>query len=121
MPRGVLIAQSSPVSAERAEEHNRWYDEDHIPGILQIPGFLGARRYRVRDAGHLRATPETPTYLTVYEIETDDVDTALNELTARSADGRIPRSSAVATQPPPIVAFYEQCGEPQEAAQSEQS
>ncbi|MCK9899885.1 hypothetical protein CC117_21700 [Parafrankia colletiae] len=107
MPRGVLIAQSSPVSAELEEEYNRWYDEDHIPGILQVPGFLAARRYHVREAGHLQVPPGSFRYLTIYEIETDDVDAMLRELRARSADGRVPRSRTVAMQPPPTLTFYE--------------
>ena len=107
MPKGILIAQSSPVSPDREAEYHRWYDEEHIPDILRIPGFVSARRYRVRDTGRIKAAPSTPTYLTIYEVESDDLDATLNELSARSADGRVRRSNTVRTDPPPITTFYE--------------
>jgi len=107
MPKGILVAQSSPVSPEREDDYNKWYDEEHIPDILAIPGFVSARRYRVRDAGPIKAAPATPTYLTIYEIEADDLDAKLTELRERSADGRVRRSNAVRLDPPPITTFYE--------------
>ena len=107
MPKGVMVVQSRPVSAEREDEYNKWYDEAHMPDIRQIPGFVSARRYRVRDAGSVTADPATPTYLAIYEIEADDLNVPLNELSARSAEGRVRRSDALQTDPRPVVTFYE--------------
>lgn len=107
MPRGVFVVQCRPVSAEREDEFNTWYDEEHIPDVLRIPGMVTARRYRARDAAHITVGADTREYLTVYEIEADDLAAPLAELAARSADGRVRRSSSVQSDPPPLRTFYE--------------
>jgi hypothetical protein len=48
------------VSVEHEEEFNRWYDEEHIPERLSIPGVLNAARYVAVRGG--------PKYLACYEI-----------------------------------------------------
>ena len=30
MPKGIMVVQSRPVSAEREGEYNDWYDNTHI-------------------------------------------------------------------------------------------
>ena len=50
------------VPAEHEDEFNRWYDEEHIPERLSIPGVLNAARYVAVRGG--------PKYLACYEIET---------------------------------------------------
>ncbi|KPM51074.1 hypothetical protein CcI49_10115 [Frankia sp. CcI49] len=107
MAKGVFVVQSHPVSPEREDEFNKWYSEEHIPDILEIPGFVSAKRYRLRDAGHLTADPAARAYLTVYEIEADDLGAPLLEMAARSAEGRVRRSSSVQVDPPPVRSFYE--------------
>jgi len=34
----------SDTDAEFETEFNRWYDEEHVPRLLQVPGFLSAGR-----------------------------------------------------------------------------
>ena len=46
------------------EEYNRFYDEEHIPTLLKLPGYHAATRYRAIDA--------EPRYLTVWEIDSLD-------------------------------------------------
>lgn len=45
---GLLMvwADSDP---EFESGFNRWYDQEHLPRMLQIPGFLSAARYRAPD------------------------------------------------------------------------
>ncbi|MBL7501094.1 hypothetical protein I6A84_17685 [Frankia sp. CNm7] len=105
MPKGILLVQSNPVSAEREAEYNRWYDEEHIPDVRAVPGFVAARRYRVRDAGGIKAGPSTPSYVIIYEVEADDFDVPMEELGLRTQQGRIRLSDAIDL--PSIVAFYE--------------
>ena len=38
---GLLMVWSD-VDAEFEAEFNRWYDEEHISRLLQVPGFLSA-------------------------------------------------------------------------------
>jgi antibiotic biosynthesis monooxygenase (ABM) superfamily enzyme len=57
----VYVATTS-VEPEWEEEFNRWYDEEHLPNLLQVPGYLSARRYVAVDG--------EPKYLAFYEIAT---------------------------------------------------
>ena len=59
----MVWAQNIP--ADKDEEFNRWYDVEHIPEILTMPGFLSAARYR--------ALSGSPTYVACYEMEGPDV------------------------------------------------
>jgi hypothetical protein len=97
-----MVVQSRPVSAEREDEYNDWYDNTHIPEILAIPGFVGVRRYKVPG-------PE-PVYLAICDIEADDLSAPAKELRARSAAGRNTPSDAIQLDPPPVVTVYEELG-----------
>jgi hypothetical protein len=53
------------IDSEFEAEFNRWYDEEHIPLLLQVPGFLSAGRYS--------AVKGSPKYLAIYELEDHNV------------------------------------------------
>ena len=57
--RGLLMVYVD-VPAAVEEEFNRWYDEEHIPERLSIPGVLSAARYVAVRGG--------PKYLACYEL-----------------------------------------------------
>jgi hypothetical protein len=61
---GVLLVLNDVVEACE-EEFNRWYQQQHIPERLGVPGFRTARRYRAVDG--------QPAYMAVYECESIDV------------------------------------------------
>jgi hypothetical protein len=46
-------------------------------------------------------------YLTIYEIEADDLTGPVKELRARSAAGQTTKSDTLQTDPPPVVTLYE--------------
>jgi len=49
-----------------ADEYNAWYDQEHLPRLVTVPGVLRARRYdRVSGPG--------PRYLTAYELTAPEV------------------------------------------------
>ena len=100
MPKAIMVVQTGPVSADREDEYNHWYSGTHIPEILAVPGFVGARRYK------LAGDDSTPSYLAIYEIEADDVFAPVKELGARSASGQQRRRPG--TDPPPVVTIYHQ-------------
>ena len=56
---GLLLVYSD-VAPEHDEEYNRWYNDEHIPERLSIPGVLNAARYQAVQGG--------PKYLAVYEL-----------------------------------------------------
>ncbi len=57
--RGLLMVFVD-VPANLEEEFNRWYNEEHIPERLSIPGVLSAARYE--------ALSGNPKYLACYEL-----------------------------------------------------
>lgn len=56
---GLIVARLDPPP-ELEEEFNDWYDTEHLPERLRVPGFSTARRV-VRDA--------RPRYLACYDLE----------------------------------------------------
>lgn len=57
--RGLLMVYVD-VPAALEDEFNRWYNEEHIPERLAIPGVLNAARYEAVRGG--------PKYLACYEL-----------------------------------------------------
>jgi hypothetical protein len=46
------------------DEYNDWYDREHLPRLVTVPGVIRARRYA--------ATAGNPRYLTAYELTDPD-------------------------------------------------
>lgn len=96
MARGLLYVETSPASAEEADEYHGWYDH-HVRALLDVDGVVAARRYRVLD--------EEGTYVAVYELEGD----------LRAVHARIRRRDerpegpprGLRTDPPPRVRLLE--------------
>lgn len=57
---GLLMVWAD-VPADREDEFNRWYTEEHVAERLTVPGFLSAARYEAVKGG--------PKHLACYELE----------------------------------------------------
>jgi hypothetical protein len=66
MNRGLLLTMTEPP-APMEEEFNAWYDTEHLPERLAIPGFRSARRW-VADVA-----PGEGRYLATYELDAEAV------------------------------------------------
>lgn len=64
--RGLLLTVTEPPDAME-EEFNAWYDTEHLPERLAIPGFRSARRWVA--AG----VPGEGKYLATYELDSPAV------------------------------------------------
>ena len=62
---GGLLMVWADVAADKEEEFNRWYNEEHVRDLLSIPGVLSAAQYVALSGG--------PKYLACYELESPDV------------------------------------------------
>ena len=72
MPKYLVLALNGPTDGDGDEEAcNRWYEDVHMPDFKSVEGIRSARRYKVT-RGNLIGMEAWP-YLTVYEIETDDI------------------------------------------------
>ena len=66
---------------------NEWYTNQHIPDVLEVPGFVAARRYRLVE--HPALKPYSYRYLAVYEVLVAKAEAALGELNARAGTDRM--------------------------------
>ena len=97
MAKHTFIVFTNPVEGKESE-YNDWYNRQHIPDVLNVPGFVGAQRFRLADAQMSRDDNRTHKYLAVYEIETDDLAGTLKELRARGGTAEIVLSDAIDTK-----------------------
>ncbi|MBO0730067.1 MAG: hypothetical protein J2P57_12465 [Acidimicrobiaceae bacterium] len=64
---GLLLVLSQPPTG-REDEFNRWYDDEHAPARLKVPGITTGRRYRASEDG------EDPRgYVALYDLEAPSV------------------------------------------------
>ena len=59
----TLFVVKATIPKDREKEFNRWYDEVHVPMVLQYNGVISARRYRAI------AGEEKYQYMAVYEVK----------------------------------------------------
>jgi hypothetical protein len=63
--RPGLLAAFMHIPAALEEEFNEWYNTEHVPQRMEVPGFLNATRFKGVDAD--------ASYLCVYDLESVDV------------------------------------------------
>ena len=76
----TILMVMMDVDPEDEEEFHRWYNQQHIPERLEIPGYISARRFKLEsgDDGMLK-------YLCIWEM--DDSSAMEHEMyKAQSAD-----------------------------------
>ncbi len=59
----VLFVVKATIPAEQEEAFNRWYNEEHVPQVLQFKGAVSARRYRAIMG------EDKYQYMAVYELQ----------------------------------------------------
>jgi hypothetical protein len=95
---GVLMVLSDAVGGSD-DEFNRWYSDVHLPEILGLPSFVGARRFKL-DARIPASSVHR--YLAVYEV----TDTALASAELAEARSWLTISPALATSTV-VQGYYE--------------
>jgi len=103
----LLLAWSSPATADVLTEFNTWYDETHIPQVREaVPGITRVTRHRLTDP-MTGDGPALPRYLAIYEIEGNDVQTAAVQLGSAAAEGRLDQTTTMnVTDAPSVLEWY---------------
>ncbi len=96
MAKGILLVETRPASPDQAEAYHKWYNETHISQILAVEGFVSARRLESQD--------DEGTFIAIYEIEADDLETARANLQASSPGHSAP--VGLCLDPPPTVRYF---------------
>jgi hypothetical protein len=65
MAHGLFYVYTDPGTTSEAEYHD-WYDHEHGPRRLKVPGFRGGYRYGALDEAK-------PSWLVVYDLDSPDV------------------------------------------------
>ena len=73
----LYMVKTNPVIG-REDEFNRWYDQVHLDEVLQISGFKSAQRFKVTP--EQMQSEQSHTYITLYEIESEDIEGTLKNL-----------------------------------------
>ena len=61
---GLLVVWTD-IEAEHETDFNEWYDKEHIPQLLSIPGFHSGQRYQAAEG--------KPKYLAIYRLADEHV------------------------------------------------
>jgi hypothetical protein len=64
LPAPWLYIVHTDIPDYIVDEYNAWYDEEHLPRLVTVPGILRARRYVAQGAN--------PRYLTAYDLTDRD-------------------------------------------------
>lgn len=70
-----FIVLSNPIEGED-DRFNNWYDEVHVPEVLDVPGVVAAQRYDLAELAipddeglPAQLPPPAHRYLVIYEVE----------------------------------------------------
>jgi conserved hypothetical protein len=64
MNKPIFIVALNLASAEKEAEFNDWYNNIHVPFLLEIPGIISAARYQA-----VVSEPGQAKYLAIYEFD----------------------------------------------------
>lgn len=93
MPKYVLLVLTNAADGRDAD-FNDWYDQRHLPDVLDVPGMISAQRLEL--APLQRKPPPYPyRYAAIYNIETDDLAAVMAEMTRRSGTDAMLLSDAM--------------------------
>lgn len=97
----VMIALTNPVTPDRDEEFNKWYNEVHAKDLLSLPGMQNITRYGLKQQMIPSDGSFNYQYLAIYE--TRDIATTVKGLI--EARSRFQLSDSL--HPAPITSCYE--------------
>jgi hypothetical protein len=72
-----LLLVTVEVAEEDVEELNRWYEEEHGPEKMSLPGYLGVRRFQQSDG--------SPRFLAIYELSDPEAALGPEAMTPESS------------------------------------
>jgi hypothetical protein len=90
----IIMISAAPGELE---EFERWYDNQHLPDVVAVPGVRSAKRYRLlselgADYDVAKARWDS---LSIYELETDDPVALARHIRSLAGTAAMPMSAAV--------------------------
>jgi hypothetical protein len=98
-PRGVFVTYNQPLTPADADEYHRWYSQQHLPDVLDCPGFIRAQRFRISNVS-LSPSPWATSLecMNIYEHSCETVEEyndAFAHVRAGIASGKIEMTSTL--------------------------
>jgi hypothetical protein len=88
MEKWLFTVEANCNDSAQEKEFNDWYDNTHLPDILETPGFVRASRYENTNPAEGQGK-----FLAMYEIETNDLEQTMalftENLNNKTAQGRM--------------------------------
>jgi hypothetical protein len=95
-----MVVYSDPADPSHEEVYRAWYDHHIAAALKAVAGMPRAVRYKLSaQQGH--PVDEPFRHMTIYEIETDDVDALHRRLSEAWDRGELPQSDII--KPGPVV------------------
>jgi len=99
MQKWVLVVETNCNDADKESEFNDWYNNIHVPDMLETPGFMRTTRFQNSNPAEGRGK-----FVAFYEIETEDLGQAMTALQKRFGEvteqGRMSPLCAIAGATP---------------------
>lgn len=87
MANWIYLVSTNSKDLARETEFSNWYNNIHLPDVLETPGFVGAKRYQITEPMEGKGK-----FLAVYEMDCDDGIGAVSALrlnmVQKKAEGR---------------------------------
>jgi len=83
MAKWFFVVETNCNDSAREAEFNDWYNQIHLPDILETQGFIRATRYENTEPSEGKAK-----FLATYEIETDDIEQTMKVFSENMAKRR---------------------------------
>jgi len=65
-PAPVILAVANTVPLQNVDDMTAWYEQEHIPMLLEVPGWRRIRRYRL--TGPAPLSEPGPSFLSLHEL-----------------------------------------------------
>jgi hypothetical protein len=75
-----FIVFSDPTTSDVEKQYNDWYDHQHMPDVLRVPGFVFAQRFIVTSAS---ANSQTARYFILFNLLSRDLSATNAEIRRR--------------------------------------
>jgi len=87
--RYVMLVFANPIPGKEGE-FNDWYTNTHMGDLVQLPGWMGAQRFRIITSVIPRPSVAgySHGYLIIWDLEDNEANAALARMTAAIAGGK---------------------------------
>lgn len=88
-----MVIFTNPTEGQE-KEFDDWYVKQHLPDVLEVPGFKAGQRFELV-SDQLKDGPRPWRFMTVFEIETDDLRGTFDALKSRVNTPLMPMSPSI--------------------------